>query len=196
MEQAELLEFVVESLEKQSIPYMVVGSYASLVLGEPRLTLDIDIVIDLKVHQVVQFCSSFPTIEFYLSEAAIRDAVRSRAPFNVLHPTSGHKLDFILPRDDEWGRLQLARRRRVKLLPDREGYTASPEDVILGKMWYYDIGGSEKHLRDIAGILRVSDPLLDRDYLDTWSAKLGYADIWKAILEREPPKVSLRDDAS
>jgi hypothetical protein len=185
VEQTELLKFVVESLEKLSIPYMVVGSYASLVLGEPRMTLDIDIVIDLKVHQVSQFCSSFPASEFYLSEAAVRDAVRSRAPFNVLHPTSGNKIDFILPRDDEWGRLQLARRQRVKLLPDREGYTASPEDVILGKMWYYDLGGSEKHLRDIAGILRVSGALLDRGYLDTWSAKLGYADTWKTIQERE-----------
>ena len=41
-------------------------------------------------------------------------------------------------------------------LSDREGYTARPEDLIISKMLYYREGGSEKHLRDITGMLKVS----------------------------------------
>lgn len=66
---------------------------------------------------------------------------------------------------------------------------ASPEDVILGKMVYYREGGSEKHLRDITGILRISDDIVDRDYVADFAKQLGLADIWDAVLERmrEPP---------
>lgn len=188
MIQTDLFRYAINELEQLQLPYMVVGSFASFAFGEPRFTQDIDIVLQLNESDIRRFCDRFPPPEFYLSEAAVRDAVRSRFQFNVLHPTSGNKIDFILPRDDDWGREQLARRRRMKLLPDREGFTASPEDVILGKMWYYSEGGSEKHLRDIAGILRVSGEQVDRSYVESWAVKLGYADIWKKILESETQK--------
>ncbi len=188
MEQHDLIKFAVDQFESLGLRYMVVGSYASMVLGEPRMTMDIDIVVELGAMQVGDFCSRFPAPEYYVSEPAVRDAIRTGSQFNVIHSHSGHKFDFILPRSDEWGATQLSRRQRVKLLPDREGYTASPEDVILGKIWYYDVGGSEKHLRDIAGILRISGSRVDRKYIDEWATKLGYGEIWKSIQEREVEK--------
>ena len=89
-------------------------------------------------------------------KAAIRKAIRTSSQFNVIHPSSGNKIDFILPRADEWATVRMARRRPVRLLPDREVMTAAPEDVILGKLWYFSEGGGDRHLRDIAGILRVT----------------------------------------
>jgi len=50
----------------------------------------------------------------------------------------------------------LSHRRKLRILPDRDVFVARPEDVILSKMQYYREGGSEKHLRDITGMLKVS----------------------------------------
>ena len=184
MNQRELLEYVVAAFERLAIPHMVVGSFAGYAYGEPRFTQDIDIVLDLPLGTVPEFCAAFPAPEFYVSEAAVLDAVRTRFQFNILHPTSGNKIDCIFPGANEWARTQLSRRRRVKILPDLDASVASPEDVILGKLWYYADGGSEKHLRDIAGILKRSGASIDRAAIAAWAAKLGYAPIWNTVLEK------------
>src|SRR5579859_485017 len=129
---------------------MLVGSMASGVYGEARLTLDIDIVVDLTVADAETLCRAFPEPEYYVNLPAAREAASRGGQFNVIHPTSGNKIDFMIARRDAWGRIQLARRRQERVLEDRIGYVASPEDVILGKLLYYQDGRHEKHLRDIA----------------------------------------------
>lgn len=115
MEQIELIRRAVRTLDTFAIPYALVGSWGSGIYGEPRFTRDIDIVLDLNLALVPQFCAAFPTSEFYLSEAAVRDAVRTRFQFNLIHPESGNKIDFILTRPESWNRRQLERRRRIEL---------------------------------------------------------------------------------
>ncbi len=182
--QAELLERVIEILESQHLTYMLVGSFASAAYGEPRLTHDIDIVIQLGIDAVDRLCSAFPAPEFYVSLSAARDAVARRGQFNVIHPTSGNKIDFMIARNDAWGQSQLARRVRKPILPDRPTFVAAPEDVILGKLWYYQEGGSEKHLRDIAAMLRVSGDEIDKEYITRWAEQLGLTKAWQAVLDR------------
>lgn len=184
MDQAELLRYVIDILETQQIPYMLVGSLASAVYGEPRLTQDIDVVVDLRSEQVAALCQAFPEPEFYRSLPAATEAVLRGGQFNVIHPTSGNKIDFLIARTDSWGREQLARRERKFILPDREGYAARVEDVILGKLLYYHEGGSEKHLRDIAAMMKVSCEEIDTNYIEKWSIQLEVAEIWQNILRR------------
>ena len=172
------------ALEQLELRYAVVGSFASGTYGEPRFTQDIDIVFELPAGQIPGFCQRFPSPEFYLSEPAVREAVRRRGQFNVIHPSSGNKIDFILNRQDAWGRSQLARSQAIQLFPDRCGVLASPEDVILGKMVYYSEGGSEKHLRDITGILRICGETVDREYVVHFARELGLTEIWDAVLDR------------
>jgi hypothetical protein len=91
---------------------------------------------------------------------------------------------------DEWGRAQFARRQRIDIVPGIPGYAASPDDIVLGKMKYFKEGGSEKHLDDMAGILKVSGAKLDRAYLESWISRLGYEEIWAALqqqLSATPP---------
>ena len=76
------------------------------------------------------------------------------------------------------------RRQRIRLLPERDVDVASPEDVILGKLWYHSLGGSEKHLRDIAGILRISGDAVDRADVSNWAQNLGYSATWDEILRK------------
>ena len=46
------------------------------------------------------------------------------------------------------------------------------------------MGGSEKHLRDITGVLNVSGDRIDYNYIETWAEQLKLKDVWQAILSR------------
>jgi hypothetical protein len=191
MEQIDILRHAVEALDRMNAPYLVVGSFASIAYGESRFTQDIDIVAAFQLKHVDELLKAFPPDDFYLSEAAIREAIRTRSQFNVIHPSSGNKIDFILPRADEWATVRMARRRPVRMLPDRDVMTAAPEDVILGKLWYFSEGGGDRHLRDIAGILRVTGDGVNRAEVERWASKLGYLEIWQQIVAKvdapDPP---------
>ena len=184
MEQPEFLRIAKQVLDRLEIPWMVVGSYATSIWGEARYTNDIDIVVDLALDSVPQLCGSFPHDEFYVSESAAREAIRFRKQFNVLHPASGNKIDFMIARSDEWGRLQLTRRRFGLAGPDFEIPIAAPEDTIISKMRYYREGGSDKHLRDSAGVLAVQREHIDRAYIDHWAEHFHVMDVWLAIQRR------------
>lgn len=184
MEQSDLLRYVVDALEGLAIPYFITGSHAAMQYGEPRFTNDIDIVIDLPSSKVRELCAHFPIDDFYVSEDAARAAATGGGQFNVIHPESGLKVDLIVAKQDP---LDLERLRRATRLPTPGGGNAmfsTPEDLILKKMDFYRQGGSEKHLRDIASILKISGERLDMGYVADWAARLGLDEIWDAILLR------------
>ena len=182
MRQIEILHLAIGALERLGINYVVVGSYASSAWGEPRMTIDVDIVIQLAASEVESLCNAFPEQDFYLSRAAALEAVQQRSQFNVIHPSTGHKIDFMVPGTGDWTSSQLARRRTIEFEPGIAGFVAAPEDVILGKLIYFREGNSEKHRRDIRGIIKVSGGQLDRDYLRRGVAQLGVDDAWKEIV--------------
>jgi hypothetical protein len=182
VEQSDLLRLAIDTLEELRIPYAIVGSFASGAWGESRFTQDIDILIELRRDQVGTLCRVFTDADCYVSETAAHEALDRRSQFNVVHPSSGNKIDFMIAGAAQWTKDQLERRRRLALFPDREADIAAPEDVILGKLIYYREGGSEKHIRDITGILKVSGQSLDHDYIARHSAQLGVSDLWQAIL--------------
>lgn len=184
MEQTDLLRHAATALEHMGVPYLVVGSVASIAYGESRFTQDIDIVAGFELKHVPLLLAAFPANEYYLSEPAAREAIRKSHQFNVIHPASGNKIDFILPRQDKWAAVRMARRRAVRLLPDRDIMTAAPEDVIIGKLWYYSAGGGDRHLRDIAGILRVTGDGVDRAEVERWARELGYLESWEAVVAK------------
>lgn len=187
MEQDELLRFGVEALERLGLSYLVTGSMAAVLYGEPRFTNDIDLVVVLSAEQIEEFCRSFPQPEFYLSPESVRRAVDRKSQFNIIHPTSGLKLDVMIPAETSFNRSRFERARRIRIMPDLDVSFAAPEDVIIKKMEYYREGASEKHLRDITGILKVSAGQVDRDYIADWAVRLGLEEIWLALARRVPP---------
>ena len=184
MEPSELLRLLVGILERLQLRYFVTGSTVTIFYGEPRFTNDIDVVVALPESLATLFCQQFPEAEFYIDEGAVRDAIRHRSQFNIIHPPSGFKIDVIIPEASEFNRSRFNRARRVRAGDDWEASFASPEDAIIKKMEYFRNGGSEKHLRDITGVLRTSGIDIDRDYIELWATDLGLLDIWKAILQR------------
>jgi hypothetical protein len=193
LEQNDLLEWTVALLERQGLQYMLVGSVASSYYGLIRSTQDIDFVVRFTSAQLEAFCAEFSPDDFYVSLPAAREALLRGGQFNIIHFRSGNKLDIMLPRQDAWGQQQLSRRRAANLVANVSGYVAAPEDIILGKLWYYREGEHEKHLRDIVSILQEQREL-DRDYLQQWITQLGYNDLWEVIEQRlklppkEPPR--------
>ena len=183
MEQDELLRRAVETLERLNLTYLVTGSMATILYGEPRFTNDIDIVVQLNPNRVADFVQAFPSDEFYLDDERIRQAIESRGQFNIIHPASGLKVDVIIPEMDEFDRSRFARARRVRPAKDYEATFASAEDVIVKKLQFYADGGSDKHLRDIASVLRISRSEIDRDYVSEWADRLELREIWSLILD-------------
>ena len=81
--------YVISVLERLNIPYMVVGGFAAIFYGEPRLTIDVDIVVDIQLRHIGPFVSAFPIPDFYVSEEGVCDSLVRRYPFNVIQPSTG-----------------------------------------------------------------------------------------------------------
>jgi len=179
MEPEDLLRCVVLACEQLKLRYFVTGSTATIAWGEPRFTNDIDVVLELPAEQIDRFCHLFPEADFYLSRPAVAAAIRSNGQFNLIHPASGLKVDFMVVAPTEFNQNRMIRARELPALDDRTVRFASPEDVILMKLKYFKEGGSQKHLRDIRGVLEVQGPTIDRQYITDWAHKLGVGDEWK-----------------
>src|SRR5688500_18486528 len=114
MDQAQLLSFLLDVLERQGLRYAIAGSHASMAYGEARFTNDIDVVVDLTPLTLRAFCNAFPESDFYVSDDGARTAAAKGGMFNIIHPESGLKIDVIVPRD-EFERGQLDRVVRAPL---------------------------------------------------------------------------------
>ena len=55
MPEHNLFRIFVSRLNELSIPYMITGAVASIIYGEPRLTNDIDLVIDFNPDDADRF---------------------------------------------------------------------------------------------------------------------------------------------
>jgi hypothetical protein len=165
--------YVIEVLEQLDIPYMVVGGFAAIFYGEPRLTIDVDIVVDMKWRHIGPFVAAFPIPDYYVSEEGIRDSLQRRYPFNVIQPTTGAKVDLVpLPRDP-FTRTAFQRRQRLEY--DEAGHSATfitPEDIIVAKLIAYRETESDRHLRDARGVLMTQWGELDLEAVHR-SARAG-----------------------
>ena len=133
MSQQELLRKVISVLTALHVDYLLAGSLASSAQGEPRSTHDIDLVIELPMETAGQLVAAFPPPDFYLSEDAIRAAVRHRSMFNLLSLTDGEKVDFWILGDTPFDRSSFAR-KRVESILEMALNVSAPEDTMLSKL--------------------------------------------------------------
>jgi hypothetical protein len=169
---------VAAALDRLEIPYAVGGSWASSLLGKPRLTHDVDLTVEPFPGKETAFCASFPD-DYYVSLPMIQDAIRRRSSFNIIHWASGFKVDIFVRKDRPYDASVLARRRMHSLSEGRSLSLVSPEDVILLKLEWYRLGGntSERQLEDVRGVFQMQAGKLDQAYLDHWAADIGVSDL-------------------
>lgn len=173
MSQQELLTKVVHTLEQLDIEYMVTGSIASSLHGEPRSTHDIDIVVNLPRSKANALAAAFPPPDYYLDQGAVVEAVSARGMANLIDMVSGDKVDFWLLTETPFDLSRFARRYYEELLGMRIA-VSSPEDTILMKLrWSKISGGSEKQFIDAVRVYEVQYAKLDHEYLREWTLKLG-----------------------
>jgi hypothetical protein len=163
---------------------MVTGSVASIAYGEPRLTHDIDLVAEFDRARIPELVAAFPPEEFYCPPEEVV-VVESRRPqrghFNLIHHPTGLKADIYTAGENPLHRWALAHRRRIEEAGEPV-WLAPPEYVIVRKLEYFREGGSEKHLRDVRGMLAVSKDLIDRPLLEHKLAEAGLQDEWRQVL--------------
>lgn len=178
-----LVLLFVSPLERAGIRYAVTGSVAGSAYGEPRMTNDVDIVVDIEPNAAAAMEACFPPSDFYCppEEVIAVEARRShRGHFNVIHHDSGFKADIYPKGSDALQEWALASARRI----DVDGSSVSiapPEYVIVRKLEYYREGGSQKHVDDIAGIVRALGDLLDATLVEKNAARLGLDEAWRSL---------------
>jgi hypothetical protein len=177
MSQSDLLIGAVEALERAGVGYMLTGSLASSIQGEPRATHDVDLVIEVDFTVVDGLAVAFGAPRFYFDSVAARSALDARGMFNLLDIRTGDKVDFWALTATLFDVSRFARRTVTRAF-GREISISSPEDTILQKLkWAVDSGGSERHFNDAAAVYEVQAGALDEAYLSEWADRLGVTDL-------------------
>lgn len=160
---------------------MATGSIAAMTYGEYRTTNDVDVILALAQSDVPKIGAAFPLEEFYCPPLGVISVEAARAEhghFNLLHHDTGFKADIYLAGSDRLTRWALAHRQETPL-GNSIIWLAPPEYVIIGKLEFYREGSSEKHLRDIRGMLTVTD--IDHAFLEKEIAARGLEEAWRAV---------------
>ncbi len=173
-DEIEVLKIVSSRLNGASIPYMLTGSMAMNYYAQPRMTRDIDIVIELPESEASRLSSLF-SADFLCEEEAIRSAVRIQGMFNIIHSTLIVKVDFVVRKNEPYRLAEFARRRFIEV--DNQAISiVAPEDLLLSKLDWAKPSRSELQLDDVRNLIStVGD--LDWEYIDRWAGQLEVADI-------------------
>jgi hypothetical protein len=182
---------LVEVLEQLGVLYHIGGSVASSLYGIPRLTIDVDLIADLRMGHVRPLVKQLQTI-YYIDEDMVRDAISRHSSFNIIHQDTILKVDVFIPKSRLFDQEELRRAQQEVLLEGTRPFNmASPEGTILNKLEWYRMGGevSDRQWNDILGVLKVQGTNLDMAYLQRWAANLKVTD----LLERALVDAGLKD---
>ncbi len=159
-----LLHRVTEGLQKFNIPYMLSGSVAMSVYTLPRMTMDINIVIELSHNNVDEFLSLFRE-DFYVDSTSVKEEIRRNGMFNVIDFKSGFKVDFIIKKESEYRKLEFSRKQK-KRIGGKEVWVVSSEDLVISKIEWIQLLQSPKQINDIENLLDNKE--IDKNYILKW----------------------------
>ncbi len=134
---------VINLLEELNIPYYIGGSIASSSLGISRATMDVDVITSLNTTHVSRIVQQLKK-EYYVDGEMIKDAIKHKSTFNLIHHNTSYKIDFFISRATEYQQSIFERISRKKFVDQEdtiEVFICSSEDVVLTKIiWYVERG--------------------------------------------------------
>ena len=178
---------VVLVLEKLAIPYYIGGSIASSMYGLARTTMDIDLVADVKLKHVASLRQELGKT-YYIDQEMIKNAIHNSSSFNLIHLETVVKIDVFVFKDNPYHRSALERKTKDTFEEGdikTEFYFSSPEDIIINKLQWYELGGkvSQRQWLDVLGVIKIQGDSLDKNYLQVWTKKLGIFDLLKNVFD-------------
>ena len=187
MQDLNLFSLYTEILNKNEIDYLVTGSVASILYGEPRLTHDIDLVLNLSDNQVDLFIAAFPSNQFYCPPKEVIKIELNRnlrGHLNIIHQETGYKADIYFREKDDLMVWAFKNRQIIKIYGSSISI-APPEYVIIKKLEFYKEGKAQKHLIDIQGILSNSKDMIDFKFLEKVILEKGLSDLWRSVSDEK-----------
>jgi hypothetical protein len=180
----DFVKLVLDALQAAGVEYLIGGAVAAWVWGEPRSTLDVDLVVDIPAEAIGKLSFELEKRDMLVPVEAILDALiedRADLPISAIHMHTGYKADlYPLRPKDELRRSAFQRRVQVDLGPPLgEVFLHSPEDLIIYKLWYYSLSQQTKHLQDVAAIVQTLGDSLDYGYIEFWCTEKGLISMWK-----------------
>jgi hypothetical protein len=175
-EELKVLKIVTCRLSEAEIPYMISGSIAANYYTVPRMTRDVDIVIELKEDAVDKFVTLFEN-DFYINKEMIENEVSRQGMFNLIYNRYVIKIDFIIKKSSEYRDAEFSNRKQV-LIDQCPMWIVSPEDLVISKLFWAKESHSEMQLKDVANLMETVNNL-DLKYIDNWVRALGLEQIYK-----------------
>lgn len=172
----DIVSDVSERLTRAGIPFMLTGSMAMNAYAQPRLTRDVDVVIEVEATDVSRLLSTFRP-EYYIDNEAVSRAIHHESLFNIIHQEWVFKVDCIVRKHTPYRALEFTRRQRLQI-GGCETWVVSKEDLILSKLCWGNDSKSEFQARDIRNLLVTG---YDHDYVTKWAANLDVAEYLTSI---------------
>jgi hypothetical protein len=167
---------LVAAFDLAGIPYMIVGSYSSNFYGIPRSTKDADLVVHLPSAEWAELPKILPhgiemedQMSFEMVTSTRRELLRVRG--------SLFQIELFRLSDDAHDRTRFERRRRVEILPSKEVYLPTSEDVIVQKLRWSLGAKRPKDFEDVVAVMKVQAQKLDWPYIEKWCGEHGTLEV-------------------
>jgi len=174
----DILRDVSQRLEGGGIQFMLTGSMAMNFYAQPRMTRDLDLVVELASEQTDLLVRLFES-EYYVDRRAVATAIAQRSMFNLIHNETFIKLDCIVLKDHQYRQEEFSRRQKIKLT-DFETWIVTREDLILSKLYWARNSRSELQFRDIKNLFSAE---CDLSYLYSRAESLGVKSLLEEIVD-------------
>ncbi len=184
------LKPLIASFNELKIKYYIGGSLASSIYGMPRATLDADIVADINLNQIKTLKNNLEK-KYYIDENMIKDAIKNNSSFSLIHFETSVKIDIFVYKNNAYQKKAIERGVEDTLVENDQSSKfrfASPEDIIINKLNWYQMGGkvSERQWLDVIGVIKIQGISLDKKYLKNWAIKLDLTELLKkAFIDAE-----------
>ncbi len=171
---------VLIALNELRIPYMIVGALSSNMYGEPRLTDDADLVLELGNTPISALVSKLGS-DFRLDSQLGFETITGSSRYHITHVESEFLIELFQLTDDPHNQSRFARRKGI-LFAEVPASVQSVEDVIIQKLRWYKRGNRLKDIEDARNVVDTQRGKLDLEYIRHWVGLHETGEIFEKLL--------------